>query len=163
IDIGKVPSDLAASNGINTLLLFSESASRFLVEVAPEQQTIFEAYMRSQGAEAFACIGEVTGTGRFQVHNGQHMLIDIPVTTLQAKNLVIHLGEQLRRFIDEGRPVLGICNGFQALVRAGLLPGRGQAVAPTMDGPSDSPGCSLTDNASAQFECRWITLSVQPS
>jgi phosphoribosylformylglycinamidine cyclo-ligase len=74
--------------------------------------------------------------------------------TLLAKNLTIHLGEQLRQFIDEGRLVLGICNGFQALVRAGLLPDATtspQAVA------------TLTNNASGRFECRWITLAVQDS
>ena len=48
---------------------------------------------------------------------------DLGAGTLLAKNLTIHLGAHLRRFIDEGWPELGICNGFQALVRAGLLPG----------------------------------------
>src|SRR6202162_1355922 len=48
---------------------------------------------------------------------------DLGAGSLLAKNLTIHLGAQLQRFIDEGWPVLGICNGFQALVRAGLLPG----------------------------------------
>ena len=47
---------------------------------------------------------------------------DLGAGTLLAKNLVIHLGKQLQQFIDEGRLVLGICNGFQVLVRAGLLP-----------------------------------------
>src|SRR6266566_4096965 len=48
---------------------------------------------------------------------------DLGAGTLLATNLVIHLGKQLQQFIDEGRLVLGICNGFQVLVRAGLLPG----------------------------------------
>ena len=48
---------------------------------------------------------------------------DLGAGNLLAKNLTIHLGSYLHRFIDEGRPVLGICNGFQVLVRAGLLPG----------------------------------------
>src|SRR5258708_167704 len=47
---------------------------------------------------------------------------DLGAGTLLAKNLVIHLGSQLQQFIDEGRLILGICNGFQTLVRAGLLP-----------------------------------------
>ena len=79
---------------------------------------------------------------------------DLGAGTLLAKNLTIHLGEQLRRFVDDGRPVLGICNGFQVLVRAGLLPGM----------IDDRQGrASLTDNASAQFECRWVTLAPQNS
>ncbi|MGH2493832.1 MAG: phosphoribosylformylglycinamidine cyclo-ligase [Ktedonobacteraceae bacterium] len=81
---------------------------------------------------------------------------DLGAGTLLAKNLTIHLGEQLRCFIDEGWPVLGICNGFQALVRAGLLPG-------SADTLHEQPVASLTNNASAQFECRWVTLSTLDS
>ena len=73
---------------------------------------------------------------------------DLGAGTLLAKNLAIHLGAQLQQFIDEGRLVLGICNGFQALVRAGLLPG-GRAIT------------TLTNNASGRFECRWIALAMQ--
>src|SRR6266852_3092202 len=98
---------------------------------------------------------------------------DLGAGTLLAKNLTIHLGPQLHRFIDTGRPVLGICNGFQVLVRAGLLPGHsgdhkgilsgGQVSTPTSRPlPPLQETASLTDNASAQFECRWVTLSVQP-
>src|SRR5215471_13199524 len=76
---------------------------------------------------------------------------DLGAGTLLAKNLTIHLGKQLKQFIDEGRLVLGICNGFQALVRAGLLPGPTEFTA------------SLTNNASAQFECRWVILSTLDS
>src|SRR5258707_9473659 len=83
---------------------------------------------------------------------------DLGAGTLLAKNLAIHLGRQLEQFIDEGRLVLGICNGFQALVRAGLLPGMRSW---SLDAPQ-TPVSSLTNNASAQFECRWVTLSAQP-
>ena len=51
------------------------------------------------------------------------------------------LGASLHRFVERGRPVLGICNGFQALLRLGLL--EGGALAP---------------NASGQFECRWVWM-----
>jgi phosphoribosylformylglycinamidine (FGAM) synthase-like amidotransferase family enzyme len=84
---------------------------------------------------------------------------DLGAGTLLAKNLTIHLGQQLQQFIDEGRPILGICNGFQVLVRAGLLPDFLTIRGDTSD---EIPGASLTDNASAQFECRWVTLSIQP-
>ncbi len=80
---------------------------------------------------------------------------DLGAGTLLAKNLMLHLGEQLRRFVDEGRPVLGICNGFQVLVRAGLLPELAQN--------TESVGATLTENRSAQFECRWVTLATQSS
>src|SRR5690349_13014482 len=74
---------------------------------------------------------------------------DLGAGTLLAKNLLVHLGEQLRRFVDEGRPVLGVCNGFQVLVKAGLLPGIEQRA-------------TLTENDSAHYECRWVTMKVQP-
>src|SRR5947209_2425583 len=88
---------------------------------------------------------------------------DLGAGTLLAKNLSVHLGEQLDQFINEGRPVLGICNGFQVLVRAGLLPGRLADTSLGFDEQSFAPDCSLTDNSSAQFECRWIRLAVQES
>ena len=84
---------------------------------------------------------------------------DLGAGTLLAKNLTIHLGKQLQQFIDEDRLMLGICNGFQVLVRAGLLPG---TVNSSLDN-AHIPVTSLTNNASAQFECRWVTLSPQPS
>ncbi len=76
---------------------------------------------------------------------------DLGAGTLLAKNLHMHLRRELQQFVDEGRLVLGICNGFQTLVRAGLLPGSEHMAA-----------CTLTDNASAQFECRWVALAAQP-
>ena len=108
---------------------------------------------------------------------------DLGAGTLLAKNLTIHLGDQLRRFIDEGRPVLGICNGFQVLVRAGLLPGhptdamgatdaipptdalkRVRTFSPAEAGmPRHSFRATLTENASAMFECRWVRMAAQPS
>jgi phosphoribosylaminoimidazole synthetase len=110
---------------------------------------------------------------------------DLGAGTLLAKNLEIHLGHQLHQFIQEGRPLLGICNGFQVLVRLGLLPNptttptnlTANATSPTIKGPNptttptdltnptaNSPKhATLTDNQSAQFECRWVTLTPQPS
>ncbi len=56
------------------------------------------------------------------------------------------LGDELRAFVASGRPILGICNGFQMLVRSGLLPG------------------SLTANDHGRFVCRWVTLDApEPS
>jgi phosphoribosylformylglycinamidine synthase I len=47
------------------------------------------------------------------------------------------------RMADEGKPVLGICNGFQILIEAGLLPG------------------ALLRNASLKFVCKWMNLKVE--
>ncbi|HZU70823.1 MAG TPA: phosphoribosylformylglycinamidine synthase I [Ktedonobacteraceae bacterium] len=88
---------------------------------------------------------------------------DLGAGTLLAKNLTVHFGQQLHQFIDEGRPVLGICNGFQVLVRAGLLPGQIVDSPNIADTKTSTQVCSLTDNASAQFECRWIRLAIHQS
>jgi phosphoribosylformylglycinamidine synthase len=55
------------------------------------------------------------------------------------------LGEALRGVVASGRPVLGICNGFQVLTRSGLLPG------------------ALGHNEHGRFECRWVELAAPPS
>ncbi|CAN5665343.1 phosphoribosylformylglycinamidine synthase subunit PurQ [soil metagenome] len=61
------------------------------------------------------------------------------------------LGDALRRFHDRGGLILGICNGFQVLVKAGLLPG----------GP-EAPRSTITHNDSGQFEARWVRLASTP-
>ena len=61
------------------------------------------------------------------------------------------LGDALRRFRDRGGLILGICNGFQVLVKAGLLPGGEGTGAAT-----------LTHNDSGQFGSRWVRLDVRP-
>ena len=67
---------------------------------------------------------------------------------------------ELARFIEADRPVLGICNGFQALVKSGWLPG------PAADVPVQSPKtrveATLARNASNRFECRWVWLEANP-
>ncbi|MDX1994133.1 MAG: phosphoribosylformylglycinamidine synthase subunit PurL [bacterium] len=80
---------------------------------------------------------------------------DLGAGTLWALDLRERL-KDLDRFIAEGRPVIGICNGFQTLVKSGLLPGQewygdqGRTV-------------TLTYNESAQFECRWVYLQPNPN
>jgi phosphoribosylformylglycinamidine synthase len=62
------------------------------------------------------------------------------------------LGDTLHRFRDADNLILGICNGFQAIVKAGLL------VPPDEDGPL----VTLTNNLSGKFEDRWIYLQASP-
>jgi phosphoribosylformylglycinamidine synthase I len=58
------------------------------------------------------------------------------------------LGEEIAAFIQNGNPILGICNGFQVLVEMGLLPGFGAQEEGEMQ------QAALTTNDSARFECR---------
>lgn len=85
---------------------------------------------------------------------------------LLAVDLIHRLGEQIEAFVAKGRPVIGICNGFQVLVKAGILPGVSSSFS-QQDSPCDnSPAhqsVTLTDNESQRFECRWVTLSADPS
>lgn len=58
---------------------------------------------------------------------------------------------EFRRFVGEGKLVLGICNGFQVLVKAGLLPD------PLSE---DTDELTLGNNDSGRYEDRWIRLKV---
>lgn len=69
---------------------------------------------------------------------------------LFALDIEHRLGDLVTAHVDAGRLVLGICNGFQTLVRMGALPGSGMRAA-------------LGHNASGRFECRWVTLEAPPS
>ncbi|MCW3128637.1 MAG: phosphoribosylformylglycinamidine synthase subunit PurQ [Methanophagales archaeon] len=62
------------------------------------------------------------------------------------------LGEEIADFIENGKPVLGICNGFQVLVELGLLPGF------VLDEKPGMQQVALTTNDSARFECRPVLI-----
>ncbi|MGE5551607.1 MAG: phosphoribosylformylglycinamidine synthase subunit PurQ [Bacteroidota bacterium] len=67
-----------------------------------------------------------------------------------AVHLIARLGDELRRFLQRRRPILGICNGDQILMETGLLPG--EALGERLG--------ALTQNRSARFEGRWVTLAA---
>lgn len=67
-----------------------------------------------------------------------------------AKQLIYKLSNDFKRIADEGRPILGICNGMQVIVEAGLIPG--------LNGISEYPEAAMGVNASSRFECRWVYL-----
>jgi phosphoribosylformylglycinamidine synthase I len=84
---------------------------------------------------------------------------DLGSGTVLANELAQTLAEPLKRFVERGGLVLGICNGFQILVKTGLLPGF--SYAPRRE--SEAPAATLTFNDSQHFEDRWIFLQVEPS
>jgi phosphoribosylformylglycinamidine (FGAM) synthase-like enzyme len=86
IDLATVPAELPdlEPEQKTAVLLFSESASRFLVEVSPENQEAFEDHMRAHGVTAMACIGYVTRTGQFIVRHGASTIIELTVDDLQT-------------------------------------------------------------------------------
>jgi phosphoribosylformylglycinamidine synthase subunit PurQ / glutaminase len=77
---------------------------------------------------------------------------DVAAGKILANQLTHFLGDALRKFRDSERLILGICNGFQALLKSGLI------VPPDEDGPV----ATLAHNTSGKFEDRWIHLAVQP-
>ena len=79
---------------------------------------------------------------------------DVSAGKLLANELRTKLAEPLARFLEAGKLILGICNGFQALVKAGLLP-LGEAGA--------SQVATLTWNDSGRFEARWVRLGLEPN
>ena len=76
---------------------------------------------------------------------------DISAGKILANELRLKLGEDIQRFVDDGRLILGICNGFQVLVKAGIIPRL------TVENPQL---LTLARNDSGKFECRWVYLRV---
>jgi len=109
---------------------------------------------------------------------------DLGAGTLWALALRERLGDDLQRFVADGRPVLGICNGFQALIKAGLLDGLGAVPCPAQADEAAEAATTrakaagaaaevattkvgrlvtLTRNRSGHFECRWVYLRPEPA
>jgi phosphoribosylformylglycinamidine synthase len=79
---------------------------------------------------------------------------DISSGRVLAQEMRHKLGDRILKFVDRGGLALGICNGFQVLVRLGLLPNtRGNL----------EEEVTLTHNLSNHYECRWVTLRTQKS
>ena len=76
---------------------------------------------------------------------------DIAAGKVLANELGLKLGEDVVRFVEDGGLILGICNGFQVLVKAGFLPELSKDGSQTL---------TLAGNDSGKFECRWVYLSV---
>ncbi len=66
-----------------------------------------------------------------------------------------HLVDQIERFISAGKLIMGVCNGFQLLVKMGLLPALG--------GDFHTQSATLTFNDGGRFEDRWVTLKADPA
>jgi phosphoribosylformylglycinamidine synthase len=94
-------------------------------EIAERPETLREA--RLVGIAGGFSYGDSLGAGR-----------------MLALDLMSRIGEHMTEFVASGRPVIGICNGFQVLTRSKLLPG------------------ALGHNVHGRFECRWVVLEAEP-
>jgi phosphoribosylformylglycinamidine synthase len=77
---------------------------------------------------------------------------------LLALDLASYFADEIAAFVDSGKPVIGICNGFQALVKSGILPGDNIVARRSEATPRNDMSVTLTFNAQGHFECRWIYL-----
>jgi phosphoribosylformylglycinamidine synthase I len=140
------------------------SAPRILVLRAPgincERETAF-AFARAGGAPEYLHIRQwlaqpdrIDSCAILAVPGGFSYGDDIASGRVLANEMRHRLGERILRFVERGGLVLGICNGFQVLVRLGLLPGTRGALAEEV---------TLTHNLSNHYECRWVTMRSQAS
>jgi len=79
---------------------------------------------------------------------------DIASGKIFANEMRLRLGQEIARFIKDGKLIIGICNGFQILVKAGILPG------PFSPSGTLKQTATLFHNDSGKFEDRWTHLKV---
>lgn len=79
---------------------------------------------------------------------------DVAAGKILANQVVHHLSDLLHNFIEDGKLILGICNGFQVMIKTGIVPG--------LDGAGKlnltAQKVTLTNNDSGKFEDRWVYL-----
>lgn len=76
---------------------------------------------------------------------------DIASGKILGNEIKNKLGDKVKKYALSGRPIIGICNGFQVLVKMGLLP----------DPKYFEQISTLSYNDSDKFECRWIYLKTE--
>jgi phosphoribosylformylglycinamidine synthase len=77
---------------------------------------------------------------------------DIAAGKILAHQLMTFLADEIRKFRDQEKLILGVCNGFQVILKAGLL------IPPDEDGPL----ATLAHNTHGRFEDRWIHMTATP-
>jgi phosphoribosylformylglycinamidine synthase len=76
---------------------------------------------------------------------------DIAAGKVLASKMLTNLDAEVRRFVDDGKLAIGVCNGFQVMVKYALLPRVGGQEA------------TLTFNDSGKFEDRWVYMKAPKS
>ena len=122
-----------------------------------DQETVFA--FQQAGATASLChINQLIRHERrlsdyqvFVIPGGFTYGDDIAAGRILGNELKVKLGEDIKVFVDNGGLILGICNGFQVMTKAGILPEMSK---------SDAPPLTLTNNDSGRFECRWVHLLI---
>lgn len=76
-----------------------------------------------------------------------------------ANRVKARLGDRLTRFVDDGGLVLGICNGFQTIVKLGLVPG----LARRNGDPLASQQATVVHNDRLGYRNQWVRLAIDPA
>jgi phosphoribosylformylglycinamidine synthase len=140
------------------------TAPKVLVLRAPgincERETL-HAFSRAGGAPEFVHVNQLIADPErlfryriLAVPGGFAYGDDISSGRVLAQEMRHKLGDRLLAFVQKGGLAIGICNGFQVLVRLGLLP--------CTQGRLEEE-VTLTHNLSNHYECRWVTLMTQQS
>ena len=123
--------------------------------------------LKLAGAESHKLhVNEVIQTGKSgsgTVLDDYHILVfdggfswgdDHGAGVLLASKLKFNIGEQIEEFIQQGKLIIGICNGFQVLVNLGLLPG--------FEGNYRERRVALIGNDTGNFINTWVNLKTNP-
>jgi phosphoribosylformylglycinamidine synthase len=124
-----------------------------------DKETAF-AFIKAGADAEFVHINQLVG-GSDSLENYQILALpggfsygdDIAAGKILANELKTKLFEDLKKFTGKGKLIIGICNGFQVMVKAGLLPGNAEM----------KQEASLIINDSGKFEARWVYLKGQRS
>lgn len=121
---------------------------------------LFYAFKKAGGNPQFVHINELRNKTRtlkdfdiLALPGGFSYGDDVASGKIWAIELISFLREEIEKFRKKGRLIIGICNGFQVLVRTGLLP----------FGNLGEMDATLATNDSGHFECRWIKLKPEKS
>ncbi len=85
---------------------------------------------------------------------------DVAAGKILANELRFKLRSALDEFVAKGKRIIGICNGFQVLVKTGSLPGRPAGLPGT---PERAQTVTLAANDSGQFRCHWVRMRREKS
>ncbi len=124
-----------------------------LMEGTNNEYEVFLSIRRSGGVPEYVHINEIT-SGKKNVQDYDVIIIPggfsagdyIRAGSIFAARLNKAAGTDIKRFIDDGKPLIGICNGFQVINEMGLLCERGSM--------------ALAYNESNRFECRYIYVKM---
>ncbi len=119
--------------------------------------------LRSAGAEP--SLMHVTELVREKKKLAQHQILvvpggfsygdDVAAGKILANELKFKLGPELKEFVSRKKIMVGVCNGFQVLVKAGFLP--------AVKGFDFSQDATLTQNDSGRFQCEWVSMKREKS